>query len=540
MRYHAGIRDDRHKIVALAEEKSLSIDPALCAKARTDLTNPRTRLTVEISWLPGIAPKKAAELVSLVAKDTQAIRDRATTITPLALANLMASAFEILSEDLSTEEWVCWILEIGTAAEKIDSNDVLRDINEDRIISKFPLIKGTDDIESELAERRIYYKDAIKHALDRLPSLKLLKVTTDAVESATGSGKKQAPALINDMVDSYALGIQTFLRQGADNILKLTAHIKTLPSQGEKVVLAQLDKLAEIVGKWDKFAQPIQVSLTSRGIEHDVSHKVAYAIRSLGIFLANDHNLLAGAAATTKILQECFSELPELSDRVDEDAKTLEDLTAKQQRSSLIAPIRLLCDKTFQFIEKEPGLADVEGATLLNSAQSLITDMKLKGVPEQSLNEARNYLAGTLMQCAIAYGNKVDRWSPCVKLLEAAQGLATSSELLTRINNNLATCRKNEKLGGLGSVSSPPTLSTFNTIGFTLYGASDFDPETQSVVATYYFVILMLPLIPISRYRVIQNGRSYRFLGKMPLRTLDKWHLGIVLAAFALMVICSK
>ena len=108
----ATTRDDRHKIVALAEEKSLSIDPALCAKARTDLTNPRTRLTVEISWLPGIAPKKAAELVSLVAKDTQAIRDRATTITPLALANLMASAFEILSEDLSTEEWVCWILEI--------------------------------------------------------------------------------------------------------------------------------------------------------------------------------------------------------------------------------------------------------------------------------------------------------------------------------------------------------------------------------------------------------------------------------------------
>ena len=42
-------RDDRRRIVELAEEKSLELDHDVCQKARSDLTNPRTRLGVEIA-----------------------------------------------------------------------------------------------------------------------------------------------------------------------------------------------------------------------------------------------------------------------------------------------------------------------------------------------------------------------------------------------------------------------------------------------------------------------------------------------------------
>jgi hypothetical protein len=38
-------RDDRRRIVELAEEKSLELDHEVCQKARSDLTNPRTRLS---------------------------------------------------------------------------------------------------------------------------------------------------------------------------------------------------------------------------------------------------------------------------------------------------------------------------------------------------------------------------------------------------------------------------------------------------------------------------------------------------------------
>ncbi|HDS1391584.1 TPA: hypothetical protein QEK39_001299 [Stenotrophomonas maltophilia] len=43
------IRDNRRRIVELAEEKSLELDHDVCQKARSDLTNPRTRLNAEIA-----------------------------------------------------------------------------------------------------------------------------------------------------------------------------------------------------------------------------------------------------------------------------------------------------------------------------------------------------------------------------------------------------------------------------------------------------------------------------------------------------------
>ena len=56
----ATIRDDRKRIMDLAEEKSLELDAEICQKARSDLINPRTRLAVEMGWLPGVSPRRAA------------------------------------------------------------------------------------------------------------------------------------------------------------------------------------------------------------------------------------------------------------------------------------------------------------------------------------------------------------------------------------------------------------------------------------------------------------------------------------------------
>jgi hypothetical protein len=75
---------------------------------------------------------------------------------------------------------------------------------------------------------------------------------------------------------------------------------------------------------------------------------------------------------------------------------------------------------------------------------------------------------------------------------------------------------------------------TVNGTGFRLYGNTGYDEETKSYVATYYFVFLFIPILPIARYRVIRTDRNlYRFLGKLPLRTLHRWHLGIAAALLA-------
>jgi len=77
-------------------------------------------------------------------------------------------------------------------------------------------------------------------------------------------------------------------------------------------------------------------------------------------------------------------------------------------------------------------------------------------------------------------------------------------------------------------VKSAPSLSTINGMGTTLYGHSNYDERTNSYLATLYFVLLWIPLFPLGRYRVrYVPPRSYSFLGRVPLRKGDKWHIAI-------------
>ena len=60
----ASLRDNRQKIMSLAEEKSLEVDEAVCSEARMVLTNPRRRLVAELSWFPGVSLKETSVILS--------------------------------------------------------------------------------------------------------------------------------------------------------------------------------------------------------------------------------------------------------------------------------------------------------------------------------------------------------------------------------------------------------------------------------------------------------------------------------------------
>ena len=80
-------------------------------------------------------------------------------------------------------------------------------------------------------------------------------------------------------------------------------------------------------------------------------------------------------------------------------------------------------------------------------------------------------------------------------------------------------------------IKAAPSLSTVNGIGFRLYGQSDVDHDTGSYSSNHYFTVFYFPIFPVGRYRVISTGNNgYRFLGKLPFRNYEKWHLGIALA----------
>lgn len=324
-------RDDRRRIVESAEEKSLELDHELCQKARSDLTNPRLRLSTEIAWLPGVSPRKATQLMDGLLSNPMAIRQESGLPT-LAHLNLLASAFETVMDSHDADDLSEFILEFAHLAEELYPEEVLRDINEDRSVSGFPEVKTVEQIEEELSERKRYYRNIIKEALDRLPSAKLVQVVTNTVDGATLGGEDHAPALIDDLVDCYEVETQSLLQSGAENLQKLIKAARDAALSGEAAVKPYVDKIEAAARSWDRIAQPIQLSAKARGTEHDLGSRLGWEIRGLAIDLFNTHDILSQAQRLTALLQELFSEIPEISERVEQDADALENIASDRNK----------------------------------------------------------------------------------------------------------------------------------------------------------------------------------------------------------------
>lgn len=326
-------RDDRKHIVQLAEERSLELDPYLCQKARSDLTNPRTRLSAEISWLPGVSPRKASQLLEDLLHDPMAVREQSGLPT-LAHLNLLAAALEFVESEHDTEDLAGFIQEIAWRAEDLDPEEILRDINEDRAVSGFPEVRTLDQIEAELTERKRYYRSAIKDALNRLPPMALIQVMTETVDSATSGGEDHAPELIDDLVDSYQTETQGVLQKEAENLQKLIEAVRGSAASGEAVIRPYVDRLDAVARNWDKIAQPIQLSAKARGIDHEPSLRVAFDIRNLAVDLSNEHDMPTQSQRLTGLLQELFSELPDVTVVVDRDAEALAEIFQARKQAA--------------------------------------------------------------------------------------------------------------------------------------------------------------------------------------------------------------
>ncbi len=329
---NASPRDNRRRIMELADERSLLLDSSECMEARSELTNPRKRLSAEVAWLPGIGPKRAGELLSIIESsptDLLAVGN----LSSIARANLLAAGIARLP-DHNADDVAEWILEIAWAFEDLDSDELSVIINEERIVSGFPEVSDLSAVEAEIQERRRHYRKVIKLALDNLSPKELVEAVTVTVESATDDGEEHGPILIADLVDSYEVEAQGFLDKEEGNIIALVGKLRAAvdAERSDSTLAPMVNQLIQIVKNWDTVAQPIQVSTKSRGLDHDASHRVANLVRSLAIHMFNEHGKLDFSQQLTNMLQEVFAEVAEVAERTAEDADALAEIAEEQLR----------------------------------------------------------------------------------------------------------------------------------------------------------------------------------------------------------------
>lgn len=324
-------RDDRRAIVRAEEERSLAGDPTACSQARLVLSNPRNRVTAEVSWLPGVSPSRAIELVSS-AQSAPLNAVAASGIPSLARANLLADALGRLDGAPTQEQSRRLILELAMLFERVDAEDVGRLINEDRTIAGFPEVESSA-IEDALTERRAFFRARLKAFLDRLPSRQLIETLTACVEDGiTDSGG--IPRLVEEVAEAYEVEVQALLLKESRNIELLIEAIEIAAAVGEGAEHAlerAFEKLAAVTRNWVLAATPIQVLTRTRGLDHDHSTDLARSLRGLAIDLSNDHGRSDLAMRITLLLKSAFLHVPRVVSMVEADELRLQEIDQGQR-----------------------------------------------------------------------------------------------------------------------------------------------------------------------------------------------------------------
>ena len=123
----ATTRDNRQKIVELAEEKSFDIDEDLCQKARSDLTMPRNRVLAELNWLPGISPNRISLLISQLKTSDKSLY-YIEGIPDLARINILMELLNTEHIKFTNNELEKIIIKIVYDFENLEINNIIRDI----------------------------------------------------------------------------------------------------------------------------------------------------------------------------------------------------------------------------------------------------------------------------------------------------------------------------------------------------------------------------------------------------------------------------
>ncbi|KXS54338.1 MAG: hypothetical protein AWU57_1286 [Marinobacter sp. T13-3] len=325
-------RDDRRRIMELADEGALLLEPQECSEARSILTMPRKRLEAELAWLPGLGPKKASEVLAVVESNPSGLFSL-DNILPVVRCNAVAAA---ISRSNFTQPRIMsdWLLELSWAFQDVEPEPLRRVINEERVVSGFSEITDISVVEAGISERRRYYRQVMKSALNKMKSKDLIEAITVTVEKATELGEAPGPKLLGDLVESYEVEAQVFLAREGENITLLVDRVEEALELGvgDADLEPIIDRLCEVTRNWDFVAQPIQVIQKSRGLPHEASREAAYPVRALAITLNNDFAKLELAKKITEMLQEVFAEVVDVAERTAEDAGALDDLAEQRER----------------------------------------------------------------------------------------------------------------------------------------------------------------------------------------------------------------
>lgn len=326
----ASLQDDRRRLVALAEERSLLLDADTVAQARNILTNPQKRLAAEIRWFPGLGADVIAEILdACMAWRAQAQREAPDILCPSKLSelNVQVSMLPFRPMD-DVEEATRRILQISRSFEALQVGALEEELNLYRSLAGFPPVVSASEIEEELRGHRGEIRNAISLRLKAFSQEQHTEIC-NALAQAQTKAEDGYYAILDDVLDDYGLAVALELEDQKKQILGQASAIdQAMQTPGFGNALGAV--LTEMK-RWAARARPLQLLARGRGQRHWDSEEIAYALREMAIKLHNGHRLTVEALEIVKALKASFSELPGFAEQMDESIQTLEQVLAEKE-----------------------------------------------------------------------------------------------------------------------------------------------------------------------------------------------------------------
>jgi hypothetical protein len=316
-------KDPRHRIMELADEKSLSIEQGICNEAMLLLTNPRRRVKAEISWFVEDCDFKYwidaikssnIEVDELIEK----IENEQEVSSPLNSFNIILSSLKYLVTIIKTNDKmaeIIWLLgfDFENISAPVDIEDIMDFINENRKIANFPQITDVKIIEEELENHKNF---CLKEIGDILKSNYNLNSITNIMNLVLKYDDNLF--LVNELIDKfYTIEIQNELEIKKKKVEEFFEIIKT--NHSREIVKSLIQSLKE----YDDLVQPIQVSMQNRGLEHKESRDIAHKARSVAIDLYNNFKELELSKELMETVNKLFIEIRSVKNITDKDLATL-------------------------------------------------------------------------------------------------------------------------------------------------------------------------------------------------------------------------
>ena len=431
----ATTRDNRHRIMELAEERSLLSNADECMEARAILINPRRRIPAEVAWLPSVDPSFYGLLFRYLESPDEEFPN--ITMAPIAITNLRATKLA-RHPGLSSSDIVAWILTIAQVSESINSETVCATLNADRSVSGFPEITDMSTVDDAIRDQRRCYAQTATSVLENLSVNARARAMTSLFETTTSNGRYQCPTLIRDLIPGYERSVQDSLEQLKRTIETLEGRLRAMADaqHPDTTLSAIVDQLLESLREWDTLVQPIQLSRQSTGQRHDASSEMARRFRQLAADLFIEYRRPNFSRRILSTLRDVFSEVPETAEQIAEDSNALEE------QARLVETVEEFENINTQ-VEQLKTSADARhpDSTLSPMVNQLIQSVRSWDTTQSV--DANSGVAFTVREVALHLCNEHQRLDFAIKitnaLIEVFNTNNVDTEVVTRLTEDRTT-----------------------------------------------------------------------------------------------------